>query len=88
MSKEQCAFGRQLKPTPRCRESPARASNHPRSDTGGLEEQQAGHLDDFRKGSTAIPSGQMQSIFENDGNVANQAGQQIVYGDVNFNQSV
>jgi hypothetical protein len=50
-----------------------------------VREQQAGHL---RESSTGIQSGQVKNVFENKANVANQVGQQNVYGDINFYQSV
>lgn len=53
-----------------------------------VQEQQAGRPADLGKSSIGIPSGQIQSIFENKGNVANQAGQQIVHGGIIINQSV
>jgi hypothetical protein len=55
------------------------------SGRGMVREQQAGHLG---KSSTGIPSGQIKNVFENKANVANQVGQQNVYGDINFYQSV
>jgi hypothetical protein len=36
--------------------------------------------------SAPLPGGQMQSTFENSGNVSNQAGQQIIGGDMIINQ--
>jgi hypothetical protein len=53
-----------------------------------MQEQQAGRLANFGKSNIGISSGQIQNTFENKGNVANQAGQQIVHGDINISQSV
>jgi hypothetical protein len=36
--------------------------------------------------SPPLPGGQIQSTFENNGNVSNQAGQQIIDGDMIINQ--
>jgi hypothetical protein len=36
--------------------------------------------------SAPLPGGQIQSTFENSGNVSNQAGQQIIGGDMIINQ--
>jgi len=67
--------------------SPAKspASNDLMSGRGIVREQQAEHLG---KCNTGIPSGQIKNVFENKANIAHQAGQQNVYGDINFYQSV
>jgi hypothetical protein len=61
------------------------ASNDLMTGRGMEREQQAEHL---RKSNTGIPSGQIENVFENKANVTHQVGQQNVYGDINFYQSV
>ena len=42
----------------------------------------------FEQSSVGTVAGPTRNTFENEGNVAIQAGQQIVHGDININQSV
>jgi hypothetical protein len=43
---------------------------------------------DFGHINMSDPSQQIQNMFENEGIVGNQAGQQIIHGDVTINQSM
>ena len=53
-----------------------------------MQQERRGRLTNFERGSMGAPGGHIQSTFENTGNVTNQAGQQVVYGDFNINLSV
>jgi hypothetical protein len=45
-------------------------------------------LTNFEQSSVGTVAGPTRDTFENKGNVAIQAGRQIVHGDININQSV
>ena len=53
-----------------------------------MQQERRERLTNFERDSMGTPGGLIQSKFENTGSVANQAGQQIVYGDFNINGSV
>ena len=53
-----------------------------------MQEQQAGSLGNSGWSRTARQPEQIRNTYENRGNVANQAGHQIVHGGININQSV
>jgi hypothetical protein len=52
------------------------------------EGQQRSRRENYERSSVGALDGQVHNTFENRGNVANQAGQQIVHGDINIDQSV
>ena len=58
------------------------------SDRGTMQEQQAGSHGNLGRGSIAGQAKEIWNTFENSGNVAIQAGHQIIHGSINISQSV
>ena len=58
------------------------------SDGGTMQEQQAGSHGNLGRSSIAGQAKEIRNTFENSGNVAIQAGHQIIHGSININQSV
>jgi hypothetical protein len=55
---------------------------------GKIAEQQTARPTSIEQSVIETRGGQVQNCFENRENVVNQAGQQIIHGNLNINQSV